>query len=132
MIVAVEALDGCGLDGPVHPLDLAVGPRVLRLGCAMFDAGFRAGVLEGVSPEEFSLGESFHDQGNGRASRARRRELDAVVGQHRVHSIGHGFDEMTKEIARDARGGLLVQLEPALRWLLQQASPAGASSQLRP
>jgi hypothetical protein len=24
--LVVEALDGCFLDGPVHPLDLAIGP----------------------------------------------------------------------------------------------------------
>lgn len=38
VIVVVEAFDSGFLDGPVHPLDLPVGPGMLNLGQAMFDA----------------------------------------------------------------------------------------------
>lgn len=52
VIVIVEALDGGFLDGPVHSLDLPIGPRMLDLGGAMFDTVFLADstkdVLEGV------------------------------------------------------------------------------------
>lgn len=34
----VEAFDGGILDGSVHPLDLIVGPRILRLGRAVLAA----------------------------------------------------------------------------------------------
>ena len=37
MAFVVEAPNGGVLDGPVHSLDLPVGPRMLRLGRTMFD-----------------------------------------------------------------------------------------------
>lgn len=37
MAFVMEAFDGRFLDGAVHPLDLTVGPRVVRLGEPMFD-----------------------------------------------------------------------------------------------
>ena len=46
VIVVVKALD-CGfLDGPVHSLDLTVGPGVLHLGQAMLDAVRVADAIE--------------------------------------------------------------------------------------
>lgn len=38
VIVVVEALDSGFLDGPVHPLDLSVGPGVLHLRQTMLNA----------------------------------------------------------------------------------------------
>ncbi len=35
-------------DGPVHSLDLAVGPRVIHLGLAAFDVAFLANAIEDV------------------------------------------------------------------------------------
>jgi hypothetical protein len=52
--LVVEALDRRLLDGPVHPLDLAVGPGVLWLGQAMIDVGLCAGQLEGMGPEQLA------------------------------------------------------------------------------
>ena len=37
VLVVVEALDGCVLDGPVHPLDLTVRPR---MACRVIQARF--------------------------------------------------------------------------------------------
>jgi hypothetical protein len=111
VVVVVEALYGRVLDGAVHSLDLTVGPRVLRLRGAMIDPGLRAGELEGVGPEEFSLRQSFLDLRDRRASRPWRRELDAVVGQHGVDLVGHGFEETAEEVGRDPRRGFLVQLD---------------------
>ncbi len=52
MIVIVEALDGGFLDGPVHPLNMPIGPRMLDFGQAVFDTMLLAGptkdVLESV------------------------------------------------------------------------------------
>ena len=42
------AFDGGFLDGAVHAFDLAVGPRVLDLGQAMFDVVFLAAHVEHV------------------------------------------------------------------------------------
>ncbi len=77
----------------------------------MIDPCFCAGELEGVRPEEFSLRESFLDLRDRRASSARCRELDAVVGQHRVNLVGDGFEEAAEEVGRDSRCGFLVQLD---------------------
>src|SRR4028119_615209 len=38
-------------------------------------------------------------------------EVSAVVGEHRVDPVGHGRDEVTKEVARNAPRRLLVQLD---------------------
>ena len=52
MALVVEALD-CGfLDGPVHSLDLSVGPGVLWFGQPMVDIVSGAGEFESLSTEE--------------------------------------------------------------------------------
>ena len=48
--VVVVAFDGCVLDRAVHPLDLTIGPRVVRLGEPMVDAVFTADLVEAVDP----------------------------------------------------------------------------------
>ena len=86
VVLGVEALDGCVLDRPVHPLDLAVRPRVVRLGQPVLDPiGFADHVeahrprIDGV-PVPGLLG-----------------ELDAVVGQYGVDLTGNGFEQMLEE-----------------------------------
>ena len=53
LIVAVVmvAFDGRVLDGPVHALDLPVGPRMVGLGEAMLNAVLPAGPVEGMAAE---------------------------------------------------------------------------------
>ena len=48
MAVVMVALDGCFLDCPVHPLDLAVGPGMPDLGEPVLDAVFAAAHVEHV------------------------------------------------------------------------------------
>ena len=86
--VVVEALDGGFLDRAVHPLDLAVGPRMVDLGEAMLDA----------------MGVAAHGEHVGHGSRCgpvgvagREAELDAVVDKHGVDAIGHGGDQGIEE-----------------------------------
>ena len=43
VVFVVVAFDGRVLDGSVHPFDLAVGPRVARLGEPVIDVVLRAG-----------------------------------------------------------------------------------------
>lgn len=47
--LVVEALDGRLLDSAVHALDLAIRPRMPRLGQPMFDVEFCTGELEGMA-----------------------------------------------------------------------------------
>lgn len=107
----MEALDGGLLDGPVHPLDLTVGPWVLGLGGAMLNVIRGAGVFEGMSPEALAVGDRLLDQRHGRPSGAGRGELDAVVGEHGVDLVGDGCDQPQQEVSRDGGGGLLVQFD---------------------
>ncbi len=48
MAIVMIALDGGVLDGAVHPLDLAVGPRIVRLGEPVFDTILMAGLVQAV------------------------------------------------------------------------------------
>ena len=84
VIVLVEAFDNRFLERAVHPVDLAVGPRMLDLGQTMLDAVFPAAHVEHV-----------RDPGRGRAVGIARREgeLDAVVGQNRVDLVGNRLDQ---------------------------------------
>jgi hypothetical protein len=79
VVVVVVAPDGGVLDGAVHAFDLAVGPRVLWLGEAVFDAELCAGVLEGMSPERLAAVEVFLVRIDGAL-----RDLDASVRKGRV------------------------------------------------
>jgi hypothetical protein len=63
------------------------------------------------APEGFSVGHGVPDLRHRRATCARRRELDAVIGQHRVDPVGRGLDEVTEEVARHACGGFLMELD---------------------
>ena len=46
--LVVVAFDGCFLEGAVHPLDLTIGPRMVRLRQSMFDAMLVADVIKQV------------------------------------------------------------------------------------
>ena len=75
VVVVVVPLDGRFLDGPVHPLDLTIGPGMIDFGEAMLDVVLAATHLEhvGDEPRCWSIGIALW-----------KPELDAVVGQHRV------------------------------------------------
>ena len=88
MLVVMEAFDGGVLDGAVHPLHLAVGPRVLHLGEAMLDPVLPAPHVEHVRhvPSCRTIGVA---RGKG--------ELDAIDGKHGVDLVGHGVDQGREE-----------------------------------
>jgi len=111
MAFVVEALDGCVLDGAVHPLDLAIGPRVLCFGRTVFDIVIGASKFEGMSPEQFSVCDGFSDQWYGRPSGARRSKLNAVISENCVDPVGHGRNQPQQELSRYSRGGSFVQFD---------------------
>jgi hypothetical protein len=75
-------------DGAIYALDRAIGPGVIGLGQAVFDAMFEADQFEGVDTQ----------LGNRAASVSRRiAKLDAVVGQDRVYGIRNGHDEVLQK-----------------------------------
>ena len=86
--VVVVSSDGRFLDGPVHPLDLAVGPGVVDFREAMFDA-----VLPAAHPEHVGHVSGCRAVG----VTGRQAELDAIVGQDCMDLVGHGGDEGDEE-----------------------------------
>jgi hypothetical protein len=107
MSFVIEALDGSVLDGAVHPLDLAIGPRMLRLGETVIDVVAGAGHFEGVSPEELLTCDHLLDLGQ-RPTLA-IREVDAVVRENGVNLIGNGFDEVAQEVCCNTGRDSFVQ-----------------------
>ena len=95
--VVMVAFDGGFLDGPVHPFDLAVGPRVLHPDQAVLDAILVADAIEDVVEGVFVMGVIG--------------ELDTVVGQHGVDGVGHGCDQVAQELRRNHLATFLVQLD---------------------
>ena len=53
VVIIMIPFDCCFLDGPVHALDLPIGPRMLRFGQAVFDPMPPAGAVEWVSAMAF-------------------------------------------------------------------------------
>lgn len=86
--VIVKAFDGGFLDGAVHPLDLAVGPRVLDLGQTVLDA-----VLAAAHAEHM-----LHVAGSRTTGIARQKsELDPIVGENSMDLVGDGRDQGHEE-----------------------------------
>jgi len=85
--VVVEAFDGGFLVGAVHPLDLAVGPGMVRLGEPVFEVIRLAHHVEAhlARPGGVSIAGLFG-------------ELDASVGQDSVDAVGHGLQQMLEEL----------------------------------
>ena len=104
VVFVVVAPDGGVLDGPVHSFDLAIGPRVPRLGKAMVDVVLRARVLEGVGPYRLAALEGALDERCRGSLVAGRREVNAMVGQNRVDLVGNSPDDRPQEV----RGDLVV------------------------
>ena len=113
MVVIVETLDGCVLDCAVHALDLAIRPGVLWFGRAVLDAERGAGILEGVRPEGFALGQGLGDQWCRRSTRAQCREMGPVIGQHDGHPVRHGLDKMPQKVGGRFAQGFAMKLDEA-------------------
>jgi hypothetical protein len=64
-----------------------------------------------VSPDDLSGFDCSLNVGCGRTRVARRGEVRAIVGEHRVDLVRHGGDQVSEEISRNAAGGLFVQLD---------------------
>ena len=81
----VITADGRFLDRQVHPLDLSIGQRVVRLGEPMFDP------ISGTDAIE----EMPHvSQGRPAPITRRMTELDAIICQNGMDLVGYGFDEV--------------------------------------
>ena len=80
----------------VHPFDLAVGPRVGRLGKALFNTPLVAELAKGVAAQVGVLGQVA--------------KPNAVIGQHFNHLVRHPGQDPLQERHGDGLGGLRVQV----------------------
>jgi hypothetical protein len=99
----VERFDGCVLNGPVHPLGLAVGPGMIRLRQSMFDVMVKANAIEDVWPEEPS----------GWSLTVLRQigEGHAIIGQDLVYLIRKRRDDISEEGGAFDFSSVLVELD---------------------
>ena len=97
--IMVEALDGCVLDGAVHPFDLAIRPWVVRLGQSVLDLVCLADHVEAHLPGICGI-----------PVPGLVGELDSVVGQDRVEAVRNHFQQVFQELPRRPPVGLLDQL----------------------
>ena len=87
----VIAPNGGFLEGAVHPLDLTIGPGMIRLGAAVLNTMLAADAVEHVQPVA------------GRRAGTpwgHIAELYTVVRQYNVDGVGHGFDQRLQEADR--------------------------------
>lgn len=87
VVLVVEALDGRVLDRAVHPLNLAVGPRVVGFGQSVFDPVRLADHVEAHWPGV-----------DGVPVAVLLGELDAVVGENLVDLVGHHLEHVLEEL----------------------------------
>lgn len=112
LIVAfvVIASDRRVLDRSIHAFDLAVRPRMARLGQSVCDVELGAGEREGVAEERLSTGSHLLDVLRRPAVAGGIGEVRAIVGEHGVDPVGDCGRESPEEVAGDPACGLLVQL----------------------
>jgi hypothetical protein len=108
MGLVVEPTDGRVLDGPVHPFDLPVGPRVIELREAMLDAMLGAGEVERVGTEGAGSGEHLPNFLDAPAA-MRRREVKSIVREHRVDRVRHPLNQPPQKVRSNPRCGSFVQ-----------------------
>ena len=83
--LVIELLDSGFLQSAVHAFDLAVGPGVVDFGQHVLDGVLQADAVEDVR--------------EGVAVPLVVAELVTVVGEHGVQLVGHGSDQVAKELA---------------------------------
>ena len=91
MAVVVEAFDGRLLNRAVHPFDLAVGPRMVRLRQAVFNPIGLANHVKAHWPRI-----------DGIAVPRLLGELNAVVRENGMDLIWHGFEHVLQELPSSA------------------------------
>jgi hypothetical protein len=94
MAVIMIAFDGCFLDCPVHPFDLTIGPGMFDFGEAVLNVILFADSVKDV----FERTSVVSHVG----------ELDAIIGQDRMDTIGNSKHEIAQKLSCNYLASLLV------------------------
>ena len=110
MVIIVEALDGCLLNGAVHALYLTICPRMLHFGQSMFDAILVANPIKDVA-QIIDVTSTIG-------------KLDAIVhcpageclhslreGQYDMDFVGNNLGQIAQELGGGHLTCLLVQFD---------------------
>ena len=95
VVVVMISAHGGLLDSAIHAFDLAVGPRMIGFGEAVFDAVAAASPVEGMPAQQ---------SGDALPVPGQIGELDAVVGEHGMDVVRDRLDQSVEKV----RGGLGV------------------------
>lgn len=102
VVIVVIAFDGGLFDGPVHALDLAVGPRIIGPAQTVFDAMTAAGTRETMTAE--SGGKAF-------AILRQIGNLNPVISEHSMDAIRDRLDQGFQKCSGRAHVRTLDQLD---------------------
>ena len=108
--LVVVATHGRFLERAVHPFDLTVGPRVVRLREPVLDLEIGAGEFEGMATERLAGVSHAPDVRGLPAAAGRLGEVRAIVGENGVDPIGDRLGKAAQEVCGDETGHPLVQL----------------------
>jgi hypothetical protein len=108
--LVMVAFDGCLLDRPVHPFDLAIRPWMTWFGETMFDVEVCASRFECVAAERQALRPHRFDVVGCPAIAGRIGEMRSIVSEYDVDPVRYGRGEVAQEVASDPASGFLVQL----------------------
>ena len=115
MAVIVVAPHRGFLDGAVHVLDLTIIQGCLGLvslwSMLFWAQAYSKAWARKSSPRLRAALEGPLDERSGGGGVAGRGEVDAVIGQNRVHPIGYGLDQGTQEVSGDPCRDLLMQFD---------------------
>ena len=104
------AFDGGVLDRAIHPLDLAIRPRMLRLRQPVVNIIGGAGIFEGMRSEGLLLGDHLPDFHRRRVASG-IGEVGSVIGKDRGERVRDGLDQPTQEVCGVAPGDRLAEFD---------------------
>lgn len=98
--IIVVALDGRVLDGAVHPLDLTIGPRVVRLGQTVPDPVCLTDHVKTHLPRPRGIPISglLGELDGPRHCHSDQWRSNGSIGQDRMDPVGHDFHKVLQEL----------------------------------
>ena len=105
------AFDGGVLDRAIHPLDLAIRPRMLWLRQPVVNIIGGAGIFEGMRSEGLLLGDHLPDFHRRPGVASGIGEVGSVIGKDRVDLVRDGLNQPTQEVCGVAPRDRLAEFD---------------------